>query len=204
MSLEDYIRKNEEERKKQEEKRKNQPPEGCTYLYEVNTYKIPEEIVELIEDYGNYIEEYLLDNNEEYKNMGGAVLQIKTNNNKRMAVLVDLYETNLTLTQEELMERSHYETIIKISEKEYKEKIKNYVKVGSQRFHVLSFQYCYQRIKSQKMEKERIYYADDGYIYITPECAKKLQKIDIDELGAVLATKAEAEKAKAKTKRKDM
>lgn len=204
MNLDDYIKQAQEKQRKQKEAASKKPPEGIEYYYNIDSYNIPNNIVELIKELKDYINEYPLDSNLPRTQQKGyrAMLQVATTEKSRMAVAIllhyDLYDP---VTGYDMC---FHERTRPITEDKYQETAKRYKRVGSQKFYDLNFDNYYFLIKSAKMEHEHIYYTDDGYIYVSPNCAEKLQKIDIDEFGMFLAKKAETEKRKAKIKQKDM
>ena len=170
MSLEDYI-----------QKKKSAPPAWIKFLYNIDNQGIDYDKITLIKEFKNYISSYninyelcyLLDN-------GDTVIQIETTDGRRMAAEVELYKKEYNYQSEETEKKE-------LTEAEYKERINAYKMVGSQNFYQFFRQYFYKKNDEPYAGILKIYYSNDGYIYVSDEVSKVIKDIDIDYLGELLA-----------------
>ena len=174
MSLDDYI-------KKQKCEDLSVPPKWATYYYDINDFKIQNKKVELLKEYYEHLKEYCLlwsSHNVKYPYFldQTSAIQIANTKGGRMLVTIDVKKVTYDKFGEPRLTTT-------ISDEEYNKRIKRYKIVGKQGFEVYHFNYDYEESLLVDWSGEKIYFTEDGYIYITDKLAKELKKVNIDLLG---------------------
>ena len=172
MEIEDYISK----RKKFVEL-----PTWATYYHEIEDYDISEDKLKLIKAVNrhiNYYYHYQPNFKDGRISIGPdeKIIQAANPNGGRIIAILKPEESYYNTSLEESKIRS-------LNESEFKEKVKFFQPIGSQKLYKLSIDHASKNFKSTYIGHHNIYYTEDGHVYINKEFANKLREVDIDELG---------------------
>lgn len=189
MNLDDYV-------KREEEQRRNALPNWANAFYDIDTLNVKPSKKELIKSFNKYINCYTPTKRPNYslphhvkldsKNFPHQIMQqIKSTDNKSMLIIINMIDS-----------QDEWATSF-ITEEEYKKRINKYEQVGSQAFYELNLYNIFHINQTFVTYEEEIiqkcgsiFFSMDGKAFIKPKLSKELSKITDNQLGEILAQKA--------------
>lgn len=187
MNLDDYI-------KKEEEQRKTAIPNWATAFYDIDILNITDSKKELLKSFRKYINNYTPTRYADYRLPSYQQLdpdyfprqiiqQIKTTDKNSMLILI-----NTTY-------HDGADTCV-ITEEEYKKRIHKYQQIGAQSFYELNAYRIFQinntflAVDDSIKKYDHIFFSTDGKVFVSHKLARELIKISDDSLGSYLAQEA--------------
>lgn len=211
-SLEDYI-STEEKKIIEEESRKNRPI-WAKFYPNIDYYQLPEDKLELIYEFINYINEYNFNTPSSKENKYGNyfLMQAQSTDNRNIAIMIENREASFIPTvyfsenrKKYIKEDDYIETPNKyirfisgenklISEEELDKRINKYIPSGFQDFYALDLTGLDKYYHGDGFAVTRRYYAyysEDGRIFMSGDLADNIiNKVTTEELGEHLAREA--------------